>query len=140
MKTKHLFFILLICFSLSIANSNAQSKAMKNRCIHFLTSDYISDGQDYIAELNEDNKAKFHTTFFGGTTYRVVVCSETIRKNIFFKIYDQEKNLLFSNKEHENIQYWNFKFNSSVECLIEVEIESTSTLEGFVMLLIGFKE
>ncbi|HRW62937.1 MAG TPA: hypothetical protein P5132_05590 [Bacteroidales bacterium] len=140
MKKKSLLqyiLILLIC-SATIGKTNAQDNTLAN-CENLL-GEYISDGQEYIAHLDENNRARFYSTFFGGSHYRIVACSDI--KNIPLKmtIYDTEKNLLFNNSDYNYSPFWNFTFISTIDCIIEIEYKTDKTLPNEVMLLIGFKE
>ena len=61
-------------------------------------------------------------TFYSGATYRIIAASEPQDKSITFRIYDKYQNELFSNENYENSIYWDFKFDSTIECYIEAEL------------------
>ena len=133
---KLILLIVAIVFSLS---TNAQSITFKN-CSDLLNDDYISDGQEYIAELAENNVAKFYCTFYGGSQYRIIACSDIKDYPLILTVYDAEKNLLFCNKDHQYTNYWNFLFASTIDCIVEIEFEEEKWLKQEVKLLIGFKQ
>lgn len=134
MKKVLLLASILICFQL-----NAQENSKAN-CATLLNEGYVSDGQEYIAKLDENNVAKFYTTFYGGSKYRIIGCSDIKDFPLILTVYDTEKNLLFCNKDHNYTAYWNFTFTSTIDCIIEIEFESEQMLKQEVLLLIGFKE
>lgn len=101
---------------------------------------YISDGQQYKALLNGDEIAEFHITFFGGTTYRIAAAAGTEEGNVIFRVYDKQRNLLFTNADYNNSPYWDFKFTSTVDCLIEIQLDNTNIQSGFMYMLVGFKQ
>ncbi len=133
-------YIVLITISTLIAcNAKSQGNTIKS-CDSFLNSGYVSDGQEYIAKPDENNKAIFHTTFYGGSQYRIVACSDVKEIPLLLSVYDTEKNLLFCNKNYDYTPYWNFTFTSTIDCIIEIEFDNEILIQNEVMLLIGFKE
>ncbi|MGB4536556.1 MAG: hypothetical protein WBI34_10360, partial [Tenuifilaceae bacterium] len=72
-------------------------------------------------------------------TYRIVACTNVRRGNLVFSVFDTEKNLLFTNANYDNSPYWDFRFASTVTCIIRVNVKSTTFVPGYVMLLIGYK-
>ena len=133
---KYILGFTLLILSLHL---NAQENTKAN-CMDLLNSGYVSDGQEYIAKLDENNIAKFYTTFYGGSKYRLVGCTDIQNIPLILTVYDTEKNLLFCNKDHNYIPYWNFTFASTIDCIIEIEFETEKMLSQEVKLLIGFKE
>ncbi len=117
----------------------AQVDEFSNFCSNFLPFPYISDGQEYRALLVEDEIAEFRTTFYGGATYRIVACSGMEEGNLTFRLYDAQRNELFDSSIFNNTQYWDFKFNSTVDCIIEAELNPNTGNSGFAFILIGFK-
>jgi len=140
MRSKLTKYILFSIFTLSISSYlSAQDNSIKN-CSNYLNSGYVSDGQEYVAKLDENNIAKFYTTFYGGSHYRIIACSDIKDIPLILTVYDTEKNLLFNNSDYNNINYWNFTFTSTIDCIIEIEFDVDYQLNDEVMLLIGFKE
>lgn len=117
----------------------AQQEQLQHMCSLYFSPEYISDGQEYFAQLKPDQKIEFRTTFFGDNTYRIVACTSVRKGDLVFSVYDTEKNLLFSNASYDFSQYWDFKFSSTVTCIIQVDVKSVKFTPGYVMLLIGFK-
>ncbi|MCB2195743.1 MAG: hypothetical protein KQH79_07775 [Bacteroidetes bacterium] len=134
---KYIFLLLISCILIGTAYS--QENSIKN-CDNYLGSGFVSDGQEYIAKPDENNRAKFYTTFYGGSQYRLIACSDTEKYPLIMSLYDTEKNLLFCNSEHDYTPYWNFTFTSTIDCIIELEFDTNEQLTDEVMLLIGFKE
>lgn len=138
---KRLIFILSIIFFLFQYNSGwAQLDSIMERCASHLDINYVSDGQQYKALLNGDEVAEFYTTFYGGSTYRLVGYGGLSSGNLIFSVYDKSRNLLFSNQEYNNAPYWDLKFNSTVDCIIEAKLDSKNLSSGFAIMLIGFKQ
>jgi hypothetical protein len=118
----------------------AQAETVMELCTKYIVPPYISDGQQYKALLNGDEIAEFRATFYGGSTYRIVGCTGSSEGNLKFSLYDKERNLLFSNEDYNNTPYWDFKFNSTIDCIIEAELDAKNINSGFAILLIGFKQ
>ena len=85
--------------------SFAQCDTVATLCGKNLTSKYISDGQQYRALLLNDEAAEFHTTFYGNSTYRIASCSGLSDGNLIFRVFDEDRNLLFTNSDYKNAPY-----------------------------------
>ena len=122
--------------------AQAQCDTIANLCAKHIINSFISDGQTYRALLlNPEETAEFHTTFFGETVYRIAACSGMTDGNLTFYIYDQENNLLFSNKDQKNAPYWDFKVKSTIDDIrIEAKLDPVNAGSGCAVILIGFKE
>lgn len=121
--------------------ASAQCDTIANLCAKHIIASFISDGQQYRALLlNPDETAEFRTTFFSETIYRIAGCSGLSDGNLIFSIYDQERNLLFTNKDYKNAPYWDFKVKSTVEVIIEARLDPSNNGSGCAVLLIGFKQ
>lgn len=142
MRISHIKYILFLLQIFILHASYSQYSGTKSLadCEVLLSPEYVSSGQEYFADLDKNNKATFHATFFAGEQYRIVACSNIQNHELIMEVYDTDKNLLFSNKEHDYIPYWNLVFTSTVECIIEVKVEAKEHIKKPVKLLIGFKD
>jgi hypothetical protein len=120
--------------------SFAQCDTIASLCDKHITTEFISDGQDYRSLLLDDEIAEFNMTLYGGSTYRFAACSGLADGNLIFSVYDQERNLLFTNKEYSNAPYWDFKISSTLDCIIEANLDPNSLASGCAVLLVGFKQ
>ncbi len=140
MKTKVFLYIILVsALSLTVKTAKSQVEQLQNICSLYFSPEYISDGQEYFASLKPDQKVEFRTTFYGENTYRIVACTNLKKGDLVFTVFDTEKNLLFTNANYNYSQYWDFKFASSITCIIQVDVKNTKFTPGYVMLLIGYK-
>ncbi len=138
--TKFFYFTSLVFFMSFIAKPVfSQVEQLQNICSLYFSPEYISDGQEYFASLKPDQKVEFRTTFYGENTYRIVACTNLKKGDLVFTVYDTEKNLLFSNASYDFSQYWDFKFASTITCIVQVDVKNTKFIPGYVMLLIGYK-
>lgn len=120
---------------------NAQCDTIAKVCAKHIIASFISDGQQYRSLLlNPDETAEFKTTFFGETVYRIAACSGLTDGNLIFSVYDQERNVIFTNKDAKNAPYWDFKVKSTVDVIIEAKLDPTNSGSGCAVLLIGFKQ
>ncbi len=101
---------------------------------------FISDGQVYRAFLDDEQKAEFHVTLYGGSTYRMAVSAGTQSKSVIFDVLDEERNLLFSNSEYGNETYWDFNVTNTMDCIIEVRLDLDKKTSGCAVMLMGFKQ
>ena len=135
-------FILLLAISIWIlpATLHAQCDTIASLCVKNLTAKYISDGQQYRALLLSKEVAEFNATFYGGTTYRLAACSGLKDGSLEFRVFDKQRNLLFTNIEHKNAPYWDFKFESTMDCIMEAQLIDPNVKSGCAVLLISFKK
>lgn len=135
---KKILYILVLISFLSL-KLNAQLDSIINFTTSFIGFPYISDGQQYRAMLTSDQTAEFHMVFYGGATYRIVAASEPKDASLIFRLYDKNRVELFSNENFKNSVYWDFYFESTVECLIEAQLPE-GKVSGFVIMFLGFKQ
>lgn len=100
---------------------------------------FISDGQVYTAFLDRQ-EAEFSLTFYGGTTYRIAVSAGDKDDYVLFTLRDEQGNTLFSNKNHKNARYWDFKIPQTIRLKIETELDTERKVTGCAVMLIGFKQ
>ncbi|MBL4736065.1 MAG: hypothetical protein JKY18_12160 [Flavobacteriales bacterium] len=137
---KRLFYIAFaFCGILATNSSIAQCDSTASMCQNHLGTSYISDGQSYRALLVGTEVAEFHTTFFGGSVYRIAGCNGISDGNLVWSMYDMEGNLLYTNNDYRNSPYWDFEFVSSIDVTIEAQLSSLSDGSGCAVLMIGFK-
>ena len=134
------YIILIVLFTFAVTKSDAQIENTTDLCSQYIVPPFVSDGQQYKALLNGEEVAEFHATFYGGSTYRISSCSGKSEGNLIFSIYDRERNLLFTNKDYQNSPYWDFRFTSTIDCIIEAQLDLKTSKSGFAILLIGFKQ
>ena len=142
MKTlvKYLFFFGVI-FGLQ-SNVFGQCKSFtKNECKPKL-SPYIYNGQLNSAVLNEGDIAELMITFYSNQDYRIVVCAAEEFGGVEFKLKDVNDQELFTNTDHDMVDFWDFHTKSTQQLMIEVSIPQTSTGDlyksGCVSILVGF--
>ena len=138
-KNIYIKLITLIILLGSYNNLFSQADTLMSICSKHFTIPFVSDGQQYRTLIAEDETAEFKVTFYGGSTYRIVGCTGLSDGNLIFSLYDKERNELFSNKDYNNSPYWDFKFKSTIDCVIEAKLSGNSVKSGFAIILIGFK-
>lgn len=132
--------VLLLFLTFSYCTKvDAQCDTIAKICSENFTDAYLSDGQQYRALLIDDQTAEFHLTLYGGSTYRFSACSGLENGNLIFRMYDSERNELFSNKKHSLTPYWDFKINSTLNVIIEANLNEKKVTSGCAVLLVGFK-
>lgn len=133
-------FLLIALFTVfCIPESSAQCDTIAKICSENFTDEFLSDGQQYRALLIDDQTAEFHLTLYGGSTYRFSACSGLEDGNLIFRIYDSERNQLFSNNQHSLSPYWDFEINSTLNVIIETNLNEKKVNSGCAVLLVGFK-
>lgn len=140
MMKKFIFIITLFISFVYSSHVKAQLDATVNLCQSYMNLPFISDGQSYTALLNGDEVAEFYATFYGKSIYKIVGYSGNSEGNLIFSVYDQERNLLFTNTDYDNIPFWDFEFDYTMDCIIEAKLDLKHTTSGIAVLLIGFQQ
>ncbi|MBI3512114.1 MAG: hypothetical protein HY064_15760 [Bacteroidetes bacterium] len=143
---KILLSVLVIATPFFVARTSAQCDSTTKMCSAHVIPPFVSDGQTYRAFVSSGENAQFNTTFFAGSTYRIAAGSGMTEGNLIFSIYSVDPNtgdrqLIFSNSQHNYAPYWDFKVNTTVEVSIEASLNPSSGKEsGCAVMLIGFKQ
>jgi len=135
MKSNLMLVIFLLVSGLSFGQCDEIAKSGETN----FTSEYVSDGQTYRALLVDDQMAEFNSVFFAETTYRISAASNK-EKGIVFNVLDQNRNVLFTNADHQNADYWDFQVENTINCIIEAQLDQSVQNSGCAVLLIGFKQ
>ena len=138
---KRIIYTISLLITLTYSSQvKAQLDATVQLCQSHMNLPFISDGQSYTALLNGDEVAEFYATFYGESIYRIVGNSGNTEGNLIFSVYDQERNLLFTNRDYENTTHWDFEFDYTMDCIIEAKLDLTNSTSGIAVLLIGFQQ
>ena len=144
MKIARLFSVLaLLLFAVSVS-VNAQCKAFaKKDCLPELAP-YTHDGNYHAAVLVEGEEAELYKTFYSDMEYRVAIVGEGKLPEVEFKVMDENKNILYSNKEHNYAKTWDFKLESSKQLKLVVKVNPFNKpgdipASGCVSIMFGFK-
>jgi len=133
------FFIFTFCGSL-----NAQCKAFaKKECLPKLTS-YTHDGNYHAAVLIEGEEAELYKTFYSDMDYRVSIVGDEKLPPIEFRVLDANKNVLYTNKDNDFANTWDFKLEASQQLKLVVKVSSfnrpgDAPANGCVAIMFGFK-
>ncbi len=132
-------FCLISTFCLSNQKANAQCDTIATICGTNFSQEYLSDGQEYRALLVDEQTAEFHLTLYGGSIYRFGACSGMDNGNLKFRVLDEEMNELFSNADYEMSPYWDFDVSSTLDVIVEANLNLDNVSSGCAVLLVGFK-
>ncbi len=119
-------------------NVNSQQDVVEASCQKCFEKPFIVTGRPFKALLTGDEVAEFNATLFSGTTYRIAAGSSD-RNYLIFNIYDSERNLLFSSKDYDNAQYWDFSVDGYLDCIVEAKLDNSLASSGFAIVMTGFK-
>ena len=137
-------FTTLAFFLLIGAGANAQCKAFaKKVCLPELGT-YTHDGNYHAAILVEGEEAELYKTFYSDMEYRLAVCGEDKLPQVEFRILDANKNVLYTNEDHDYSRTWDFKLQASQQLKIVVKVSSfnkpgDTPASGCVAIMFGFK-
>jgi hypothetical protein len=137
-------FTTLAFFLLIGVGANAQCKAFaKKVCLPELGT-YTHDGNYHAAILVEGEEAELYKTFYSDMEYRLAICGEDKLPQVEFRILDSNKNVLYTNKDHDYSRTWDFKLQASQQLKIVVKVSSfnkpdDTPASGCVAIMFGFK-
>jgi hypothetical protein len=144
MRISKIIPILALIIVATTLNVDAQCKAFaKKVCIPELGA-YTHDGNYHAAILVEGEEAELYKTFYSDMDYRVSICGEDKLPDVEFKVFDANKNVLYSNKDANYAKTWDFKLQSSQQLKIVVKVNSfnkpdSEPASGCVAIMFGFK-
>lgn len=136
--------ILLLAFVFAFStDSFSQCKGFtKKECLPVLDP-YIYNGQLNSALLNEGDVAELLLTFYGNQEYRLLICSQELLGQVEFNLLDKDRNVIFSNADHNYTNMWDFTSTSTQQLIVEVTVpesmnQGDDIVSGCVSILIGF--
>lgn len=138
--------VLISLFTVLPALKAQECDSLVNVCYNYLTIDaskgknFISDGQVYKAFVDAEQSAEFKVTLYGGSIYRIAATAGLKDNYVIFNVYDQDRNLLFSNRDYKNAPYWDFKIDNTLDCYIEAYLDIDKKVSGCMVILIGFQK
>ncbi len=144
MKIIRIISVLSLFIAIATLNVDAQCKAFaKKDCLPKLNP-YTHDGNYHAAVLVEGEEAELYKTFYSDMEYRVAVIGESKLSNVEFRILDENKNVLYSNKDNNYVKTWDFKLESSKQLKLVVKVipfnkPGDVPVSGCVSIMFGFK-
>lgn len=135
---KRLYIIVALCLLMLSFGVDSQEDVLMQSCGKYLRTPFVVTGQPLKAFLTGDEVAEFHATLYEGNIYRLVACSHEVN-DVFFSVYDKDRNLLFSSSDYVDASYWDFKMEGSLECIIEAKLNPQRTSSGIALIMMGFK-
>lgn len=123
---------------------NAQCKAFAKKDCLPLLAPYTHDGNYHAAILVEGEEAELYKTFYSDMEYRVAILGEGKLPTVEFRILDENKNVLYSNKDDNYAKTWDFKLESSKQLRLVVKVNPFNKpgdipASGCVAIMFGFK-
>ena len=144
MKGIRILSLITLFLALATFSTNAQCKAFaKNECLPKL-SPYTHDGNYHSAVLVEGEEAELYKTFYSDMEYRVAIIGDSKLPNVEFRVLDDNKNVIYSNKDNNYAKTWDFRLESSKQLKLVVKVLTNSKpgdtpQSGCVAIMFGFK-
>jgi hypothetical protein len=144
MRIVRIFSALVLLLAAASTSLNAQCKAFAKKDCLPLLSPYTHDGNYHAAVLLEGEEAELYKTFYSDMEYRVAIVGEGKLPAVEFKILDENKNVLYSNKDHNYAKTWDFRLESSKQLKLVVKVSPFNKpgdvpANGCVAIMFGFK-
>jgi hypothetical protein len=124
---------------------NAQCLGFAKKICKVEVSPYIHDGNYHAAILTMGEEAELYKTFYSDTDYRIAVCGSANLPDIEFRIIDQDRNVLYTNKSKDFARIWDFRLEASQQLKIVLKVPVAEEVgdelpNGCVAIMFGFKE
>ena len=145
MKKVFQFSLIVVLLAFIPVILNAQCKGFAKKICKVEVTPYIHDGNYHAAILTMGEEAELYKTFYSDTDYRIAVCGSANLPDIEFRIIDQDRNVLYTNKSRDFARIWDFRLESSQQLKIFVKVPVTEDAadempNGCVSIMFGFKE
>jgi hypothetical protein len=143
-KTTIILSVILLMIILPF-ETFSQCKGYTRRHCKSQIQPYVFNGQLNSAVMSEGDVAELILTLYTGQNYRIFVCSQELLGNVEFVLLDSEKNIIFNNKDHDYVKYWDFTSEVTQQLTVQVKIPATENISdiiqsGCVTILVGFLE
>jgi len=144
MKGIRILSLITLFLAIIVFNVNAQCKAFaRNECLPKL-SPYTHDGNYHSAVLVEGEEAELYKTFYSDMEYRVAIMGEGKLPNVEFRVLDDNKNVIYSNKDNNYAKTWDFRLEASKQLKLVIKVLNNSKpgdtpASGCVAIMFGFK-
>jgi len=145
MRALKIIPVLVFLLFVSWESSSAQCKAFaKKDCLPKL-SGYTHDGNYHAAVLVEGEEAELYKTFYSDMDYRVAIVGDENLPPVEFRVLDANKNVLYTNKDKNYANTWDFKLESSQQLKLVIKVTSSgqsagsTPASGCVAIMFGFK-
>lgn len=134
------FIIVISLFSIISFTGRAQCRDFNEPTCKNTLAPYINYGNYISTVLSDGEYAELNMTFFSKTDYRLIICGLDQVKNLEFRVFDSEHNLLFKNKDKNFTRVWDFKLDESQQLIISIIVpEATASVSGCVAVMYGLK-
>jgi len=105
---------------------------------------YLHDGNYHAAVLVEGEEAELYETFYSDLDYRLVICGADGLPPIEFTVLDATGKVLYSNREGDLANIWDFKLEASQQLKIMIKVTTSGIKDelpasGCVAIMFGFK-
>ncbi len=105
---------------------------------------YLHDGNYHAAVLVEGEEAELYKTFYSDLDYRLVICGADGLPPIEFTVLDATGKVLYSNREGDLANIWDFKLEASQQLKIMIKVTTSGIKDelpasGCVAIMFGFK-
>lgn len=124
--------------------ANAQCKGFARRICKLDLENFIHDGNYHAAVLTEGEEAELYKTFYSGHNYRIAICGSDVLPDIEFKVMDIQRNVLYTNRNNNFSNTWDFRLESSQQLMISLTVLRNNPGEepasGCVAILFGLSD
>lgn len=138
-KISKLVFVILFLTSIALTGKSQCRDFNEPACKDILTP-YINYGNYISTVLADGEYAELNMTFYSKTEYRLAICGLEQVKNLEFRVFDSDHNLLFKNIDQNYTRTWDFKLDASQQLIIAIIVpEASSSVSGCVAVMHGLK-
>lgn len=142
---KKILFLIILCSTLTLISiqSYSQCKGFAKNVCKLELLPYIHDGIYNATILSEGETAELFKTFYSGQEYRIAVCGDEKLPSIEYEVLDSDRNTLYSNKDHNYCNTWDFSLEASQQLIISIQVPTNEEItdklvSGCIAVLVGF--
>ncbi|PID90135.1 MAG: hypothetical protein CSA97_04490 [Bacteroidetes bacterium] len=145
-NTSHLLIALALLAMPAICHASKQpsretKRTLSIQCQQEVSDSYRTDGQEWSGQLTPGRIQEFTLSFYAGVRYRLAYATTVPTQKLSYRVFDPDRNLLFSSEQHGNPAAWDFIFDSTTECSVVVQLAEPAGAppEVFALFRLAFR-
>jgi hypothetical protein len=116
----------------------AQCFEVTSRCEGML-DEFLSDGEDYRAQVVGAKEVTLHVTLYEGFRYRIVTCNDRPGALVKYRVLDGSNTEVFHNYAAKDGDYWDLELESTDKFTIKASIPNNQGT-GCIVFEVGYDE
>jgi len=145
MKQLARIIVIIVGFAIFSPQAKSQCKEYLNLACKPMLRPYLHDGNYISSILAAGDSLEVIKMFYSDQLYRLVVCGFEQAVRLEFKVMDENRHIIFSNREIEFRRFWDFRPSETQRLIIVLKIPELGSspenkIKACIGVLIGYIE